>query len=65
MSTTCSTIVGLWSFIRSMMASAAFFREVLDDFDATVRGYISACGWCLPTSVSRLLILRRMLVLGV
>jgi len=62
---TCSTMAWLWSLMRSMIARAALFRASLDDFEATVRGYISACGWALPTSVSRLLIFRRILELGV
>jgi hypothetical protein len=59
------TIVGLCSFMRSIMLVAAFFLAALEDLEATVKGYMSACGWNFPTSVRRLLILRRMLGCGV
>ena len=62
---TCKTIVGLCSCIRSMIVSAALRRDALEDLEATVRGYISACGWCFPTSPRRLLIYRRILAWGV
>lgn len=32
------TIIGLCSRIRSIMPSAAFFRAMLEDFEATVKG---------------------------
>lgn len=39
---TWETIVGLCSRIRSIIARAAPLRALLDDFEATVRGYINA-----------------------
>lgn len=39
---TCSTMMGECSLILSMILSAAFFLEILEDFEATVRGYIRA-----------------------
>lgn len=39
---TCSTMMGECSLILSIILRAAFFREILEDFEATVRGYISA-----------------------
>lgn len=62
---TCDTMVGLCSRIRSIMERAAFCLATLEDLEATVNGYIKAWGWCLPTSVRRLLIFRRMLAWGV
>lgn len=38
------TIVGLCSFIRSIMLMAAFFLAALEDLEATVKGYINAWG---------------------
>src|SRR5882757_6073002 len=62
---TCSTTIALCSRMASMMVRAALFRAALEDLEATVNGYISACGWCFPTSVKRLLMFLRILMLGV
>lgn len=51
--TACCTKIGLCSHMLFSILLAALRRAELADLLATVSGYTSACGWCLPMSINR------------